>query len=387
MLSLIEELGCTSFPQNEEGTKVFEVDGVINKYSGAMPVFDIMSWIDINIVAWKIDRMCRKVVIGNAHLSDDAREWDSVSVDHWLVRHCWTKTALAVFRCYFNLLFAAEAHDLSLLFALHYIKAAGGFDPISTMRGGGQDARVKGGSYHLSQIMAEQVQGLGSTLLLDHPVASVSQHREGDEGVTVQTRNGKIFNARYVINTIPPLQLLDIRFSPSLPPARSRLHSEFPMGRVVKCYVYYERAFWTEAGYAGEIFTNRDSVSLFLDATLAEGKSPALVGFFTGEGAKKWAMRTQEERLSEVIDIVYRATGMEEARHPVHYMDKIWMQEPFSCGCYTGVLGPGALTRAQLTFTHPFGRVFWAGTEMAQSWPGYHFIIEFIYFCFSFIIQ
>ena len=53
------------------------------------------------------------------------------------------------------------------------------------------------------------------------------------------------------------------------------------------------------------------------------------------------------------------------------YADKDWCTDPFAGGCYTGVFGPGVLHQVGHTLRRPYGRIHFAGTEAATSWPGY----------------
>jgi monoamine oxidase len=55
----------------------------------------------------------------------------------------------------------------------------------------------------------------------------------------------------------------------------------------------------------------------------------------------------------------------------VLYVEKDWSAEPYSRGCYAGVLGPGAWTGYGRLLREPVGRIHWAGTETATRWMGY----------------
>jgi monoamine oxidase len=48
-----------------------------------------------------------------------------------------------------------------------------------------------------------------------------------------------------------------------------------------------------------------------------------------------------------------------------------WSAEPWSLGCPTGVLPPGGVVPYGPALRESFGRVHWAGTEMASHWIGY----------------
>jgi hypothetical protein len=53
------------------------------------------------------------------------------------------------------------------------------------------------------------------------------------------------------------------------------------------------------------------------------------------------------------------------------YVEKNWMAEEFSGGCYSGVMPPKVLTEFAATIREPMGCVHFAGTETATEWSGY----------------
>ena len=60
-----------------------------------------------------------------------------------------------------------------------------------------------------------------------------------------------------------------------------------------------------------------------------------------------------------------------EAANPRDYRDFNWLEERWSRGGPVGLMGPGTLTSLGPVLREPVGRIHWAGTETATSWPGY----------------
>ena len=89
-----------------------------------------------------------------------------------------------------------------------------------------------------------------------------------------------------------------------------------------------------------------------------------------GERARYWSARSSEERKQAVIKEYARLFNSEEALHPTNYVDKSWLEEEFSRGCYVGVMAPGTLTSCGKALREPVGRIHWAGTETALVWYG-----------------
>src|SRR5205085_11002132 len=61
----------------------------------------------------------------------------------------------------------------------------------------------------------------------------------------------------------------------------------------------------------------------------------------------------------------------EPAARPVEFVQKNWLEGPWSGGCYVGVMGPGTMTSYGAGLREPCGRIHWAGTETATEWTGY----------------
>jgi monoamine oxidase len=142
------------------------------------------------------------------------------------------------------------------------------------------------------------------------------------------------------------------------------------MGSVVKCVAAYPRAFWRERGYSGEVVSDAGPVALCYDDSSASGDHPALVGFVLAQGARAWAGDPGEGRKRAVLDCFVRFFGP-EAASPVDYVDLDWAHEPWSGGCYVGLMPPGLLSAAGEGLRAPAGRVHWAGTETATEHCGY----------------
>jgi monoamine oxidase len=69
-----------------------------------------------------------------------------------------------------------------------------------------------------------------------------------------------------------------IDYMSALPAACNQLTHGLPIGAAIKCIVLYERRFWTEAGFSGEIIFDRGIVGYSIDGTKLGGAQPAPVG-------------------------------------------------------------------------------------------------------------
>src|SRR5687768_11678735 len=85
-----------------------------------------------------------------------------------------------------------------------------------------------------------------------------------------------------------PLPIVNrVKFDPPLPDKKLQLIQRVPMGCVIKTMLYYDRAYWTEKGYSGQMFTNGGPVLYTLDDTKPDGSHPCLMGFILAKEAVK----------------------------------------------------------------------------------------------------
>ena len=94
------------------------------------------------------------------------------------------------------------------------------------------------------------------------------------------------------------------------------------------------------------------------------------MGFVEGKQARTWARRSQAERREAVIGCLIRYFG-DAAGRPEHYVERDWMAEEFTRGCYGAHFAPGVWTSYGEAWREPAGRVHWAGAECAPRWNGY----------------
>ena len=59
------------------------------------------------------------------------------------------------------------------------------------------------------------------------------------------------------------------------------------------------------------------------------------------------------------------------AAHPLHYVERDWMAEEFTRGCYGAHFTPGVWTSYGEALRAPVGRIHWAGADYAREWSGY----------------
>jgi monoamine oxidase len=263
----------------------------------------------------------------------------------------------------------AEADELSLLFILFYIAAAGNeqtpgtFERLFSTRNGSNQDRLHGGSQRIALGLARH---LGRCVLLSHPVRRIIQKRNQ---VRVETDRIAVAG-KHVIVAIPPALASRIIYEPEMPATRDQLTQRIPQGTQIKCEAIYRRPFWRDAGFSGFAITDQGPGQVVFDNSPPEGAPGVLVSFVCGTNARQWGARPEAALRSAIID-EYAGLFGPAARNPTGYFQKFWASDQWSRGCPVGVIPPGVLIDNGPALREPVGRIHWAGTETSTYWNGY----------------
>ncbi len=316
-----------------------------------------------------LDALAAQVPVNAPWTAPRAAEWDSQTFETWKQTNLTTATGKSVLDAATQALWGAEPRDLSLLFVLFYIAAAGNErTPGSIIRlisvaGGAQESRFRGGS----QVIAARVaRRLGSRVVLDSAV-----HRIRQRGGRVYLDSDRLsVEARRAIVAIPPALTAQLEFSPRLPAARAQLVQRYPAGSMIKAEAVYPTPFWRQSGLSGQSVMDVGPSTTTFDNSPPDGRPGVLFGFIGGHHARVWGARSKSARRRAVIEQFVTLFG-EQARRPRDYVEADWAKESWTRGCPTGWTAPGVLLDYGPAIRAPVGRVHWAGTETSTYWNGY----------------
>ncbi len=363
--ALAAELGLALFPTHTAGAKLVETDRV-SRFRAPIPLLSVGNSVALASALVRARLARRRVDPAAPQATPDAAALDARSLADWMDGFMRDPDARGLLTAATRVVFGADPAEISLLYFLFYLSAAGGLLPLIDVKGGAQQDRFVGGAQGLSLGLAAR---LGDALRLGAPVerlvqdaAGVTVHVGGQVAVSVRTRR--------VVLALPPPLTARIACEPAWPAARASLVDAMPMGATTKCLAFYDRAFWREAGLSGEAVSTRGPIAVTFDNTSADGKVPCLVAFIVGGPARKLRRRAPDERRSEVLAALARLFGPVAAQ-PTAYIEQDWHDEPWSGGCPVAVFAPGRFAAAADTLRAPVGRIHFAGTETATEWAGY----------------
>ena len=376
ILALAKSLDVTTFNAYDTGNNVYLYPPEPRlTYSDTSPLGtappDPLLAADIAKLVKQIDDMAAQVPIEKPWTAPNAESWDSQTLETWVRANATNPDRmLGLLAPFLQALVGAEARDLSLLFVLTYVAAAGDKKHVGTMerlfnvRGGAQQARIRGGSQLISFRMAH---ALGRRVHLGTPVRRIVQN---GRGVTVYS-DRVVAHAQRVIVAVPPALAQRIDYHPMLPTDRDQLLQRMPMGALMKVEAVYDKPFWRGAGLTGQFLTVGGPVGYSFDNSPPDGSVGVLAGFVGGEQNSTWGSRSRAERRNAVLAQYVRLFQDNRFAHPIEYFDENWAQEPWSHGGPTAVMGPGTMLRYGHALRTPVGRIHWAGTETSDYWQGY----------------
>lgn len=363
---LAEEYGLQFYDVNDKEKTVLNFKNCWYKYNGVIPpVTNPFVLLDLNHAIRTIESMAIQVPKHAPWLAKKAEEWDCMTVKEFLDKICWTQFARDSIDIFIKGLYCVEPYELSLLFALWYIHSGGGVAKMSDTSGGAQEKKFIDGSQKLSDKIAES---LWDRVRLSSPVTSITQT---DSMVTVASQNGNTYKADYVILAIPLPLLSRISFDPTLPGDKIQLIQKMPMGSIIKTVMYYEEAFWRKMDMCGSAVSNFGPIAYCMDDTKPDGTHPAIMGFVLANKARELMHQSESKRKDAICQHYAQAFKCEQFLKPIGYLEKNWMAEEFSGGCYSSNMPPGVLTTMGRCLREPHGRIHFAGSETATKWAGY----------------
>ncbi|MCT0218321.1 FAD-dependent oxidoreductase [Synechococcus sp. CS-1329] len=331
---------------------------------GQPPAVPSADWDDAMAALEQFRQLVAQLPPGHPHRHPAAAELDRQSFQDWIDAHTHTPFAAWYF-AYFcravGFLGPAEPEQVSLLHVLWGQRTASqGEHP--------EEFLLHGGAGQLPALLAAE---LGDGVLrLGEPVRAIEQALPGSEHPVQVHTDQASYPCRAVIVAMPPAQAGHLRFSPALPADRQQLNDGMAMGVCAKVMVVYASPWWRQQGLSGIAIGDRPTVELCADSSDPENGCGVLAAFVVGHRYRGWSALDDAGRRQALLADLAAYLGP-QALTPLAYVEKDWPSVPFVGGAYAGWMPPGLWTRCGEALRRPHGLVFWAGTEVAERWPGF----------------
>ena len=362
--ALMTEFGVPEYKQYVDGDAMMFIDGKRYKYRGTIPLsLSPFAVANLGVVFLELTQMCKTIPVEAPWTAAKAGKWDALTWSKWLESNTLSKPARSLLESSVAGLYTSAASELSLLFCVYQMAAAGGPSFVLGVKDAAEDARPVGG---MGAIHAAMTAELGDVVLLDHPVHSVAQD---DHGVTVRS-DDTVVRARRVIVTVPICIAAQILYQPQLPVDRAFLHQRMPSGAVFKIALVYDEPFWRVDGLSGQSFAPGSPANLTIDSCTDTGTPGILTVITEGPEARQLCTLDEADRRQVVLSAVAERFGG-KALTPVDYLEQNWTVERYSGGGMISHMPPGVLTEFGPALRAPCGRIHWAGTESSARMYGF----------------
>jgi monoamine oxidase len=182
IVALARAVGVRTFPTYDTGQNVSFVTGVRAPYPATPGIPSDPDVAAALLQALSLDRLAREVPVAEPWRARRAAEFDRQTLEDWKRQNITSPRGQRVFNAVCRAVWGADPREMSLLYALAYIAAAGNaqtpgsFLRLITTGGGAQESRFAGGSQVISQRVADR---LGRRVVLDVPVRRIVQDSDG----------------------------------------------------------------------------------------------------------------------------------------------------------------------------------------------------------------
>jgi monoamine oxidase len=317
----------------------------------------------------KLDQMASTINLDAPWDSPNAAQYDGQTFETWKQANVTTDSGKFLIDVACTSIFSVEPRDVSLLFVLFYIAAAGNettpgtLERLVTTAPGAQSDRIVGGTQLIPIKVAQQ---LGKSVVTGSPVRKITQLSD-----RVQVDSDKLTAiGQRVIVAIPPPLAGRLQYEPQLPALRDQLTQRFPMGSVMKVIAIYDKPFWRDQGYTGQVVSDTGPAQVTFDNTPPEGSPGALMAFIEAATSRQLNPVSTDELKAKVLDNFATYFG-DQARNPTAFYEKRWDNDIWHRGCPVCFTPPGVLLDYGKAIREPIGRIHWAGTETSTIWAGY----------------
>jgi monoamine oxidase len=377
VIALALELDLALYETYDTGNNVLYHQGEAKPYEsdsvlGAIPPVDIISLTQLLTIQGTLDAMATEIDIENPWNSTKAAEWDSITLEAWLDDQLLTETARFLLDATIHSVFSVEADELSLLYSIAYIAAAGNattpgtFERLTSTGDGAQMWRVDGGTELLASRLAERV----GNVRLSSPVQSIAAPSEAGSPYVVTVADGtEVLGEHVIVAMSPPMADL-ITYDPPLPAARKALSEQVKMGILGKAIGIYETPFWREDGLTGQAVSDAGLGRVTYDSSPRDPTHGAVMAFLEADNLREYLDATDEEISAQVQSDFVNYFG-EQAANATEWVVFVWNREEYSRGGPTAVAGPGIYTQYGPALKQQVGNLHFAGTESSDYWVGY----------------
>jgi monoamine oxidase len=375
VIALADSLGLTRYDTYNNGSYILWENSTITPYdlggpTGAAPPVDYDSLVQVATAQYMLDTWASEIDVNAPWDHPSALEWDSQTLSSWFDTIVTLAPARFVMDVATTSIFSAEASELSMLYAIAYVAAAGNetnpgtLERLTETANGGQAQRINGGTQLIATKLAAK---LGSSrVLLNAPVRKVQ--KVGSKYV-VWADTAVVTASKVVVAMSPPLAARII-YDPILPPSRDQLTQRMHMGSLGKAVAIYSTPFWRANGLSGQVVSDAGIIRSTYDSSPDDASYGAMMGFIEADQMRAFEAKSDAEVTAAVIEAYVNYFGP-QAKNYTQMVIQRWDSEEWSRGAPVAYAPPRVLTQYGKALRAPVGGIHFAGTETSDYWVGY----------------
>jgi monoamine oxidase len=379
LLALLKELDIDVYKQYLAGVNIHDDGKQLRRYTGTIPKLSTFTLLDTHVLLTRLNKMSKDIEVGAPEKCRHAAEWDAVSLAAYCRQHSYSAQTSSLLTVSTRLVLGVESDQISLLYFLHYVAAAGGVEPLLDSENGAQDSRISGGTSHVLTRLVERIEALSGSSITSasapklspssaSPFSSLHQEESArvvfrfshivssvnvalyvneetgaiDNSITITCQNHRHFTCRRLLMCCPPSCMARMNITPCPPPWLLSMWNRSHAGCWTKVILEYKSAFWRQLGLSGSIVVEHPSiaherpVSCLFDYCDKDGSNPALVGFIPGNVGVDFASMSVFEQQRLILAQMVKLLGPQAQTSFVamHIFD--WLHDPEARICGSG---------------------------------------------------
>ena len=222
------------------------------------------------------------------------------------------------------------------------------------------DRKIKGGNAMLAHRITERIGK--EKILLKHNVTKIEQTNK----VKVWCENGKLFEADYIICSIPTFSISKINWQPALPPEKMEALSELQYARINKHAFVFDERFWTDESF--DMITDELPHYFYHGTKNQKSKKGVLISYSIGDKSAVIANQSDERNAQMIFQTLEPHFG--KIQHLLHKQaNYYWGEDALSKGAYA-IYGKGQWFTLRPILQKPFLKTHFAGEHLAD-WQGF----------------
>jgi monoamine oxidase len=223
------------------------------------------------------------------------------------------------------------------------------------------DLKIAGGNDQLAHALKNTIGA--DKIMLEHTVEKIEQSKK----VKVTCAGGSIFEADYIICTIPTFSAKKINWIPALPLDMKMAMNELQYARINKNALLYSERFWKDESF--DLVTDQPGHYFYHATKNQPSKKGVLISYSIGDKAPVIKAQTDAWN-AEMINISLKTGFGDTNQFLEKQVNYYWGDDEYSKGAYA-MYGVGQWFGIMPVLQQSFMCTHFAGEHLSDAWQGF----------------